>query len=208
MSFCCHLLPKKEMSHSFSHLVRVVKPEGNHRETFHAFCQGCALEVKPCLRCFTRRENINGLCVHCYNSLDFTPQPAETPCFLCQECEKWNDLEGMYGWEKPTLEQRFEIVCYSYKPYCACCPLSPKNFICEPIVKPIISNISPTPEMRRWADASQAYAREKEFSGNHLEAIRIWFSFFRDSRVTYSDELKQMRKKMRKRLVKLMKLRV
>ncbi len=177
MSFCCHLLPKKEMSYSFSHLVRVVKPEGEHRGTFHAFCEGCALEL-------------------------------ESSRFLCRECEKWNNLKAIYGWEKPTLEERFEIVCYSYKPYCSCCPLSPKNFICEPITRPIASNIPPTDEMWRWRDASRAFLYEKDFSGNHLEAIRIWFSFFRDSRVTYSDKLKQRRKEMRKRLVKLMKLHV
>ncbi len=200
------------MSFSFSSLIRIVKPQGEHKGTFHAFCEGCALEVKPCTFCYTRPEFINGWCRECHNSYHpstgFTPQPAETPRFLCRECEKWEDLEKIYSWQKPTLEERFEIVCYSYKPYCSCCPLSPKNFICFPITTSIISNIPPTPEERRWAMAGSAFLREKEFTGSQLDAIRIWFSFFRDSRVSYSAELKQRRKQMRKSLAKLMKLRV
>ena len=198
------------MSTSFSDVIRIVKPECGHSETFHAFCECCGLEVKPCTFCYTRPEFINSWCRECHNNyipgIGFTPCPAETPRFLCGECEKWEDLKGIYGWEMPSLQSRFEILGYSYKPYCPCCPLSPKNYIRQPYLAPIISNIRPTEEWKRRVDAGCAYRKEKEFSGSKLEAIRLWFSFFRDSRVEYSEELKRDRKQKRKALAKLMKL--
>lgn len=199
------------MSFSFSDVIRVVKPSCEHKETFHAFCECCGLEVKPCTSCFTRPEYINSWCRECHNNyipgIGFNPSPAETPRFLCEECQKWEDLKGIYGWEMPSLQKRFEIVGYSYKPYCPCCPLSPQNYIRQPYLTPIISNIPPTEELRRMAYAGPAYRRELEFSGDRAEASRLWFSFFRDSRVEYSDRLKKMRKQHRKQVAKLLKLR-
>lgn len=197
------------MTTSFSDVIRVVKPEGEHKGTFHAFCECCGLEVKACTFCFTRPEYINSWCAECYNSFALTrnPQPAETPHFLCYECKKWKDLEEIYDWEMPSLYERFEIVGYKYKPYCMCCPLSPTNYIREPYLKPIVSNIPPTEEIKRRVYAAESLRKEREFSGNELEAITLWFSFFRDKRVEYSQELKNIRKQKRKALAKLLKLR-
>lgn len=198
------------MSISFADVIRVAKPACEHKETFHAFCECCGLEVKPCTFCFTRPEFINSWCRECYNNYHpihgFTPYPAETPHFFCGKCEKWNDLKGIYGWEMPSLESRFEIVGYTYKPYCKSCPLSPSNYIRQPYVSPIISNIRPTPELWRTSHAGHAYTEEMKFSGNKVEALQLWFSFFRDSRVEYSERLKEMRKQNRKRLAKALKL--
>lgn len=198
------------MTTSFSDVIRVVKPACEHEETFHAFCECCGLEVKPCTFCFTRPEYINSWCRECHNNYHplrgFTPCPAETPRFLCGECEKWADLKQMYGWEMPCLYDRFEIVGYTYKPYCKCCPLSTKNYIRQPYVSHIVTNVRPTPELWRRSHAGQSYSEELKFSGNKMEAIRLWFSFFRDKRVEYSEDLKSNRKQKRKALAKLMKL--
>jgi hypothetical protein len=143
---------------SYETVTRFVKPEGDHRVPFHAFCAICTVEVKSYQFCFTH------------------PQPAETPRFLCEECDLMERCAVMYGsWNETP---RNEIIAYSYKPVCSCCPLSPTNYKRMPLVRPIISNLPPTPFWKRKVEAWRAYREEMEFSKNSAEALIVYASFF------------------------------
>ena len=170
------------MPHSYKDLIRFVKPEGNHRIPFHAFCDFCGVEVKACTFCYTRPETIHGFCTECYNSYSFGPQPAEKPEFICRECDLMRFCENAYGRPNYPVYPRNEIVGYSYKPVCKCCPVSPTNFKSEPYFQPIITNLPPTPQRKRRTDAWVAFKREMDFSGNSAQALILYSSFFRGTK--------------------------
>ncbi len=164
---------------SYETVTRFVKPEGEHRVPFHAFCDICTVEVPACQFCFTRPQSRNTWCVPCHNSYDgttFQPQPAEKPRFLCQECDLMEKCAGMYGsW---NTEPRNEIIGYTYKPVCKCCPLSPTNYKRMPLTQPIIRNLPRTPLWKRRVDAWVAFRKELDFSKNYAEALIVYSSFF------------------------------
>lgn len=168
------------MSQSWSDFVLVVKPTGA-KDTFHAFCEECGLKVPHCTFCFTRPEYIDSWCRECHNSWDgktFYPQPAEKPHFTCSECDKWRDLKQIYGWEKPSIFENWELFAYSYKPYNKNLPVSPTNCIRQPMMEPVISNIPPMPLWKRHVNAWHAFNTEKNFSGNAAQALLVFTSFF------------------------------
>jgi hypothetical protein len=164
---------------SYEKVTRFVKPEGDHRVPFHAFCAICTVEVKACEICYSRRQSLRGWCVECYNSWgagDFVPKPAEQPRILCDECDLMEKCAEMYGsWNETP---RNEIIGYSYKPVCLCCPLSPSNYKRMPLVTPIVGNLPPTPLWKRKVDAGRAFREEMEFSKNSAEALIVYASFF------------------------------
>jgi hypothetical protein len=164
---------------SYETVTRFVKPEGEHRVPFHAFCEICTVEVPACQFCFTRPQSLDSWCAPCHNSYNgttFTPQPAEKPRFLCEECELMERCAEMYGsW---NTEPRNEIVAYSYKPVCKCCPLSSTNYKRMPITQPIIVNRPRTPLKKRQTEAWVAYRKELDFSKNQAEALIVYSSFF------------------------------
>jgi hypothetical protein len=167
------------MSQAWFDVVRVGKHEADN--TFHAFCEQCGLVVPHCTFCFTRPEYINSWCRECHNNYDgktFHPCPSEKPRFLCQECDKWDFLEGVYEWKRPSPFKNWELYAYSYKPYNARLPLSPGNFIRQPLMEPVISNAPPKPHWKRDANAWQAFKKEKEFSGSAAQALIVYASFF------------------------------
>lgn len=168
------------MSEAWFDVVRVVKPEVS--ETFHAFCEQCGLKVPHCTFCFTRPEFIRTWCRECHNNyvpgIGFTPCPAEKPHFLCKECDKWDFLESTYKWRRPSPFLGWELFNYSYKPYDSRLPLSSSNFIRQPQMEPIITNVPPKPHWKRLVNAWNAFQKEKEFSENAAQALIVYASFF------------------------------
>jgi len=164
---------------SYETVTRFVKPEGDHQVPFHAFCAICTVEVKACQFCFTRPQYIDTWCQECNNSYDgegFVPQPAASPRFLCRECDLMEKCAEMYGeW---NTEPRNEIIAYSYKPVCSCCPISPSNYKRMPVCEAIIVNRPRTSLWKRKVDAGRAFKEELNFSKNYAEALIVYSSFF------------------------------
>jgi hypothetical protein len=104
---------------------------------------------------------------------------------------------GMYGGWNET--PRNEIIAYSYKPVCACCPISPTNYKRMPLVQPIIRNRPATPFWRRNIDAWRAFREEMEFSKNHAEALIVYSSFF-STQLSGTDPLGHTKQKHEEKL--------
>jgi hypothetical protein len=77
-----------------------------------------------------------------------------------------------------NTEPRNEIISYSYKPVCRCCPLSPTNYKRMPLTQPIVVNRPRTSLKKRQTDAWVAFRKELDFSKNYAEALIVYSSFF------------------------------
>jgi hypothetical protein len=170
---------------SWSTFVFQTPPKPGHPTVFHAFCQDCGCEVKPCWRCNKRKEYLNGCCPDCWNSFACSQQgelvdPSIAPFFLCTDCELNQKLESMYG-SNVEKHPRKQVWDFRYKPACTCCPLSSDNFIRIPHMieqEAIRTPFSDNQDLMRKRNARLVFQKELKLSGNYAQALLAYSSFF------------------------------
>lgn len=178
------------MSRTWAQIVRgkpTLNPEApvwlpqKPKVVFHAFCADCGNEADVCRRCEKLAVYDLGLCGRCFSynmpsdsmCLGYVraSEEAEKIPFKCSPCRS----ASPWHWEDDK-----EIVSYDYVQSCFCHELSPTNVI--RIARYRSLGKKHTDPVKRADEALEAYKKELKFSGNHAEALKIYASFYKNTK--------------------------